>query len=256
MEMVCGENGLMWTHQMAVLPDDLCRRITSAAVGRGLVRFENRHFVADGKRFFTNLQGLGFLRDIMAAVQRASTILDRFGDPVVEHAFMLIKSEKAPATPLHQDRAFWGKKENEPASMLTLWFALEDIDDRRGALCLTTGGETDRIDTFNSNRYVYDHVQKHFDNSGNFGRVIQDAALPEITASLRTVCPHGGDMIIFDAYEPHASAPHDGDRARMAFKVVLGERHRLAAYLVGVDELLRQPAIVNFAKSRLARFRH
>lgn len=244
----------MWTHQTAVLPPDLCRRMTVAAVDCGLVRFEQRHFVAGGKGFFMTLQGLGFLKDIMTAVRRSSPILDRFADPAVEHAYMLIKSEKAPATPLHQDRAFWGRREAEPASMLTLWFALEDIDDRRGALRLTTGGETDRMDALNTDRRVYHHVQTHFDDSGNFSRVIQDVALPEIEASLRTVCPCGGDMIVFDAYEPHASVPHDGERARMAFKVVLGEGNRLKAFLIGVEELLRQPTFVTFAKLKLARF--
>lgn len=239
----------MWMLQPGVLPTDLCRTLIDEADRQGLVRFEERHFVSGGKTFFGSRGGLGRLKRVMQAVAARTSILDRFRVPVIEHAYLLIKSASGPATPVHQDRAFWTKKETtEPASMLTLWFAMEPIPADRGALRLTRHGRTDDATRLNGEPRLYHHIQTEFSGSGNFGLVIDGPEAEIIETELETVCPEAGDLVVFDAYEPHGSMPHQGEGARMAFKVVLGERDRLSAWLVPVDDLLRQPTVVTYAR--------
>ena len=215
----------MFIVRKKILNEKVINEINNKIVSLGIDSKEKRHFTTKGKVFFYSLSGLKLLSDIIKCIEHNSNLLDSYNEAVVDHAFILLKSSNAPATPPHQDRPFWINKEDEPSSMTTCWFALENINEKNGALELDSSNLTNDYNKLNSNTKLF----KHIDTGkvpGQFNYVLNNKDKKNFNKKVKIYSVNKGDMIIFDAYELHQSTSNLSNDPRLAFKVVFGEKNK------------------------------
>lgn len=187
---------------------------------------ESRHFTSSGKTFFyENPNRLLLLRNIILNVlQNNPEIKKSFSDLHIDHAFLLLKSPGGNETPPHQDRPFWTKLEKDDSvSMITLWFALEDIKELNGCLKVGSSNQHCLIDFNGKNQKLFKHKDKG-SKSGQFNFIIDDN---EFDLKLNNCEIDEGQIIAFDAYEVHASSGNSSSKHRLSFKIVLRDNDGL-----------------------------
>lgn len=245
----------MWSINRKVLTTTACSSLKQKASKAGLMDFQKRHFVAGGKEFFYSYTAIVSLKDAVRQIDEQTNFFDIYEHPVVQHAFMLVKSAGGPATPMHQDRPFWYHHEAiDPVSLVTIWFALEEIDESRGTLCLNKENLTSTYADFNSKTKIYEHEKLEIEGSGNFGQSIVADQACDLLETMQPISMSTGDMVIFDAYEPHSSTEHTGTDPRCAFKIVVGEKSSLNNFMISYKRLLATPAILLYFSLNISRW--
>lgn len=196
---------------------------------------EDRHFVFEGKKFFLTRPKL--LRRIHLEVDRALGLRQRVKSPALNHAFLLFKSGPGPATKAHQDRAYWLDIETD-CSMFTVWIALERIDGGKGALMLNPSGQSGLDDFFkgiNRGELLAHHPDQY--GGGGFTTVLDDGLAANLRANMTAQEADAGDVILFDAFEPHASTENTQSAPRLAMKLVYGSRLSMNSFMIDLDKL-------------------
>lgn len=205
---------------------------------------QDRHFVSDGRGFFSNYSGFLFLKNIMSDISRHLDFFHHMKNPVIHHSYLLYKSAGGPATHLHQDHDYW---KNIPSceTMVTLWLFMDDIDSSKGCLTLNLNNRFDYKSgyLFNTKRDAIEHVSDSVDKG--FSRYIDEKTAQAIMPNLVPVEGKKGGLVIFDSYEPHASMPNISGEMRKALKIVIGDD--LPEYLVSLNDLHNK----NFLGKRL-----
>ena len=229
--MVLRQDELVWTR----LNNPLDRKLTDAIrdyASKLENVFENRHFVADGKKLFSDPAGLDFLRAILRHIQKELPLRQKWSAPAIQHAFALYKSAGGPATPLHQDRPYWKTFESE-ATMMTFWIALEEIDEGMGCLRLNRNDfvEPSQFGRLNTPAEVHPHVQ---DDSGL--RITGEAGA-RLAEKMSPIPVHEGDIILLDAFQVHASEKNSSSKARRAMKIVMGDAGSMQKHLMTLEDL-------------------
>jgi ectoine hydroxylase-related dioxygenase (phytanoyl-CoA dioxygenase family) len=145
----------------------------------------------------------------VAASARVLPLLQQFhARPFVEHTKVLVKQAGAPATPWHQDAAYWHGFDPR-LCMLTLWVALGRTDDKSGCLRIARVQSADSLlphDTLaGGKQYVLSDeiVRRHFDD-----HELVDLELEP------------GDGVFFGCRAVHGAYPNQSAQARLAFKLV------------------------------------
>lgn len=205
----------MWIINENMISKTECSEIITEINRWGKIQKSDRHFVSEGKQFFATLGGLKVLKKLVRAARLANLVDTTC---YVQHAFLLIKSEKAAKTPMHQDRPFWTKLEPDPSSMYTAWTALEDINENKGALCLNQKNKCDSPSNLNTQTEMFPHVS--LSGKGNFNYIIEEKLARDLEKKLTVIPVKAGDTVVFDAYEPHMSSNQISETARLALKVV------------------------------------
>lgn len=225
------------------------KNVLDAEISAELQRFFNEliknhlhesevHFSRAGRYCFENNEnGDSYLKKILQDLISKVDIFAYYQEPVVHHSFLLAKMPKGVATRLHQDRPYWGGFEDSPVTMATAWFSLGNIDESNGCLLLNTRNETQDIHQFNTQTHIYEHSPDSY--------TAQQGALtipePEAATLYKTLSPVPvgvGDLLFFDAYEPHCSTQNASANPRLAFKVVFGEKDKLSRFYKPVRKLL------------------
>lgn len=211
----------------AKIKDELVSRLVSQ-LGEKYLSLEARHFTSEGKNFFfSRPDRLILLRSIVLdLLKQCPDIEKQYDDVYVDHAFLLLKAPGGNSTPPHQDRPFWTSLEDDQnISMITFWFALEDIDEENG--CLTVASKSSSsLDEFNSkNQNIYAHIDKG-SSSGQFNFVIPKQ---DVDFVLNSIPMKKGSVLAFDAYEIHASSGNSKDQHRLSFKIVLRNKKGLVS---------------------------
>jgi len=197
------------------------------------------HFSRAGRYCFENADGGDqYLKRILHCLLGNVDIFSLYEDPVVHHSFLLAKMPGGVATRLHQDRPYWREFEGGgSASMTTAWFSLGDIHEGNGCLLLNLANETQDIRRLNTNTEIFEHFSDAYSVKQG-ALTIQNDQAAQLRENLSPVMSGIGDLILFDAYEPHCSMPNGSEEPRLAFKVVLGEKGKLSGYYKPVRALL------------------
>jgi ectoine hydroxylase-related dioxygenase (phytanoyl-CoA dioxygenase family) len=211
----------MWCHCPGAISAETVRGIVGDAVVLENV-IENRHFVEQGKKFFTAPSRRKHLQKLALDIKKTIDFSRHMEHPVIQHAYLLYKSPGGPPTHLHQDRPYWVDIE-EDATMITLWIFLEDIDLDKGCLKLNEQRRftLDEGYLFNREQDLLPHVTE--ESLKGFGRVIPREQATALEAPLKPVPGKRGDLVIFDAFELHASMPNTTGNIRRALKIVVGD---------------------------------
>jgi ectoine hydroxylase-related dioxygenase (phytanoyl-CoA dioxygenase family) len=145
----------------------------------------------------------------IAASPRVLPLVQQFhARPFVEHTKVLPKLGGAPATPWHQDAAYWHGMDPR-LSMLTLWVALGAADTHNGCLRVARvqSGDTLLPHTFIESRKEYvlgdDVARRHF----------QDHEIVDLEVEQ-------GDAVFFSCRAVHGAHANTSAGSRLAFKLV------------------------------------
>lgn len=232
--MVRREDKLMWFRVPTAITDSA---IDAVLLKSGAIADtqEDRHFVAAGKTFFRDHQKLllGVHREVAQALD-LSKFVPRHA---INHSFLLYKSGPGPATRCHQDRPYWLDIEPD-CTMFTVWVALEDVTENMGALTLNPANEVD-LETFFSgykSGTLLDHRDDQY-GGGGFSITLPDDVAAQFAADFVPQPMKRGDIVVFDAFEPHASTDNAADTTRLAMKLVYGDPDSMASYLIGPEKL-------------------
>ena len=194
------------------------------------VKSKELHFSRKGRYAFENAEnGRDLLKRILKSLKENTTLLDYYETPVVHHTFLLIKMPHGVPTRLHQDRPYWIEIKDEPASMLTAWFALEYIDSNNGCLRLNKTSMVDTVDLLNTNPIHFDHMDDEYTKE-QAALTITPNLQQRILNQFDDINCAPGDLVVFDAFEPHCAAGNNTNSPRMAFKIVFGEKNKLGTY--------------------------
>ncbi len=181
-----------------------------------------RHFNEKGKKYFSSLKGIFYLRFLLSSIQ--DELFEYYQDPIIDHAYLLTKSPGGNKTPPHQDFVFWEKKEKTllPESMITFWFALCDINESNGSLKLIKKEETYCIKELNKgNEEKLTHKKLKINNSFNF--FSEDSKKNGLLESCHIL---KGNCIAFDAYSLHSSNDNTSNSHRLSLKIVTKEKNK------------------------------
>lgn len=227
MEMVLYKNSvnIMWTKFKKI--DDEYIRILKCLEKDILslnLKFEKRHFNKNGKLFFKNFRGMFYLKKLLNNLK--GDFLDQYEHPIIDHAFLLIKSPGGNKTLPHQDYFYWSKKETKklPSSMITFWLSINDINSNNGALCFKKDDYTNSLSEFNTHTDEL-HIHNFVGESHN--KSFQARITPKEFKKLVPISTQKGEWILFDAYSIHCSTDNLSKRHRIAMKMVIGERGKL-----------------------------
>lgn len=197
------------------------------------------HFARAGRYCFENMdEGVFLLSQILKSLDSKVHLSNLYKNPVVQHTFLLAKMPGGVPTKLHQDRPYWGDMEDEPASMVTAWFSLQKIDETNGCLLINKQNKTNNLKNLNSKKIHLPHFSDSYTKSQGALTINSDIE-GKLKPDLSPVYVETGDVVIFDAYEPHCAAANNTDYPRLAFKVVLGEKSKLKSFFKPVDELIK-----------------
>lgn len=224
----------MWSKQKNIVSPETIKAVVDASQHIA-EKSEDRHFVAEGKSFFRKNSEL--LNRVHREIDQAVRLRDRLRTPAVNHAFLLYKSGPGPATKAHQDRPYWLDIEDR-CTMFTVWIALDAIDENKGALRLNPKNETD-LDGFFANlgdKPLLSHVDDKY-GGGGFATTIDDTIAREIEAEMTDQPVGSGDIVLFDAFEPHSSTKNGSTDTRLAMKIVYGEKESMKSYLGDLDTI-------------------
>ncbi len=172
-----------------------------------------RHFNESvRKSFLTDLEMFRAILGTLDAPEVRDLVRWKAREPYVDHIDLLVKEAHAPITEWHQDRPYW--EWDEPASMFTLWVALEDVDQSNG--CLRIAGVTDT---------VMPHKKKVYDEQSGFWQyVIDDSQVDLSSFPVREIPLKAGNAVAFDSFVIHSAFANSIDVPRYSFKIVFGGR--------------------------------
>ena len=154
-----------------------------------------------------------------------------YHEPVIDHAVLLFKKPGGVETEWHQDRAYWATRDKD-ASIFSVWIALEDITEERGALNLVKSNEVSmsEIGNFNNGKLI-DHELIE-DKKGGFPLLIKGELIPKIESDVKVVNLKRGSAVLFDSFEPHMSRENSSSTPRLAMKIAYSERAGKNYYLI------------------------
>ena len=199
----------------------------------------DQHVFVD-KDFFSNngtkSRNLDVLNSIHQSVWPKISEQLAYKEPVIDHAVLLFKKPGGVETEWHQDRAYWATRD-EKASIISVWIALEDITEERGALNLVKGNEVDlsSISEFN-NGSLLDHELVE-DKKGGFPLLIKSELIPEIESDVEIINLKRGSAVMFDSFEPHMSRENISNTPRLAMKIAYSEREDKDYFLISASDL-------------------
>ncbi len=204
----------------------------------------NRHFNKKGKQYFSTLKGLFVMKKLLSSI--SSQLYKYYTYPIVDHAYLLIKSPGGNETPPHQDYVFWENKEKEaqPKSFITFWFAIHNIDERNGTLKLIKSEQTTDISVLNTCKEPkLIHIKSNSDKGFSYTSTDNEA-----NKKLSPVQVSQGECIAFDAYSLHSSTPNISDTHRIALKIVLSEYKNMKkkSNFLSINLLLSRNKIFSF----------
>ena len=207
-------------------------------VANGLLTFvDEKTYLND---FFSNDENKSRNLDVLNAIHHSvwPKISEQlaYKEPVIDHAVLLFKKPGGVETEWHQDRAYWAKRD-EKASIISVWIALEDITEERGALNLVKSNEVDMpsISDFN-NGSLMDHELIE-DKKGGFPLLIKSELIPEIESDVEIINLKRGSAVIFDSFEPHMSRENISNTPRLAMKIAYSERKDKNYFLISMSDL-------------------
>ena len=196
--------------------------------------FEDRHFVRGGKKFFKKQRGFDYLRSILRHIEKELPLSKKWRLPAIHHAYPLYKSAGGPATTPHQDRPYWTTVENE-VSMMTFWIALDDIDKQMGCLRLNRS-QFVRLSDFKSMNAAAE-IHPHIKEGNDLAQHITKDVAARLAEKMEPISVKKGEIILFDAFQVHASEQNSTDQTRRAMKVVLGDAKTMTDHLIVLDDL-------------------
>ena len=190
----------MWAISEDILSDELINEILDRANYLISSNDREKHVFVD-KDFFSNNgdepRNLDILNNIHKAVWSKISESFPYNEPVVDHAVLLFKKPGGVETEWHQDRAYWATRDKD-ASIFSVWIALEDITEERGALNLVKSNEV----------------------------------IPKIESDVKVVNLKRGSAVLFDSFEPHMSRENSSNTPRLAMKIAYSERANKNYYLI------------------------
>ena len=179
----------MWAISEDILSDELINEILDRADYLISSNDREKHVFVD-KDFFSNNgdepRNLDILNNIHKAVWSKISESFPYHEPVIDHAVLLFKKPGGVETGWHQDRAYWATRD-ENASIFSVWIALEDITEERGALNLIKSNEVSmsEIGNFNNGKLI-DHELIE-DKKGGFPLLIEGGLIPKIESDKEVV---------------------------------------------------------------------
>ncbi len=229
----------MWAISEDILSDELINEILDRA--NYLISSNDREkYVFVDKDFFSNNgdepRNLDILNNIHKAVWSKISESFPYHEPVIDHAVLLFKEPGGVKTEWHQDRAYWATRD-ENASIFSVWIALEDITEERGALNLIKSNEVSmsEIGNFNNGKLI-DHELIE-DKKGGFPLLIEGGLIPKIESDKEVVNLKCGSAVLFDSFEPHMSRENSSNTPRLAMKIAYSEREDKDYFLISVSDL-------------------
>ena len=229
----------MWAISEDILSDELINEILDRADYLISSNDLEKHVFVD-KDFFSNNgdepRNLDILNNIHKAVWSKISESFPYHEPVIDHAVLLFKKPGGVETEWHQDRAYWAKRD-EKASIISVWIALEDINEERGALNLIKSNEVSmsEIGNFNNGKLI-DHELIE-DKKGGFPLLIEGGLIPKIESDKEVVNLKCGSAVLFDSFEPHMSRENSSNTPRLAMKIAYSEREDKDYFLISVSDL-------------------
>ena len=224
----------MWAISEDILSDELINEILDRADYLISSNDLEKHVFVD-KDFFSNNgdepRNLDILNNVHKAVWSKISEFFPYNEPVVDHAVLLFKKPGGVETEWHQDRAYWATRD-EDASIFSVWIALEDITEERGALNLVKSNEVtmSEIGNFNNGKLI-DHELIE-DKKGGFPLLIKGELIPKIESDVKVVNLKRGSAVLFDSFEPHMSRENSSSTPRLAMKIAYSERANKNYYLI------------------------
>ena len=224
----------MWAISEDILSDELINEILDRADYLISSNDLEKHVFVD-KDFFSNNgdepRNLDILNNIHKAVWSKISESFPYNEPVVDHAVLLFKKPGGVETEWHQDRACWATRDKD-ASIFSVWIALEDITEERGALNLVKSNEVSmsEIGNFNNGKLI-DHELIE-DKKGGFPLLIKGELIPKIESDVKVVNLKRGSAVLFDSFEPHMSRENSSNTPRLAMKIAYSERANKNYYLI------------------------
>ena len=224
----------MWAISKDILSDELINEILDRADYLISSNDLEKHVFVD-KDFFSNNgdepRNLDILNNIHKAVWSKISESFPYHEPVIDHAVLLFKKPGGVETEWHQDRAYWATRD-ENASIFSVWIALEDITEERGALNLVKSNEVSmsEIGNFNNGKLI-DHELIE-DKKGGFPLLIKGELIPQIESDAKVVNLKRGSAVLFDSFEPHMSRENRSNTPRLAMKIAYSERANKNYYLI------------------------
>ena len=229
----------MWAISEDILSDELINEILDRADYLISSNDLEKHVFVD-KDFFSNNgdepRNLDILNNIHKAVWSKISESFPYHEPVIDHAVLLFKKPGGAETEWHQDRAYWATRD-ENASIFSVWIALEDITEERGALNLIKSNEVSmsEIGNFNNGKLI-DHELIE-DKKGGFPLLIEGGLIPKIESDKEVVNLKRGSAVLFDSFEPHMSRENSSNTPRLAMKIAYSEREDKDYFLISVSDL-------------------
>ena len=229
----------MWEISEDILSDELINEILDRADYLISSNDLEKHVFVD-KDFFSNNgdepRNLDILNNIHKAVWSKISESFPYHEPVIDHAVLLFKKPGGVETEWHQDRAYWATRD-ENASIFSVWIALEDITEERGALNLIKSNEVSmsEIGNFNNGKLI-DHELIE-DKKGGFPLLIEGGLIPKIESDKEVVNLKCGSAVLFDSFEPHMSRENSSNTPRLAMKIAYSEREDKDYFLISVSDL-------------------
>ena len=229
----------MWAISKNILSEELIVEILHRA--DYLISSDDleKHVFVD-KDFFSNngdeSNNLDILNKIHKAVWLKISEFLSYREPVVDHAVLLFKKPGGVETEWHQDRAYWATRD-EDASIFSVWIALEDITEERGALNLVKSNEVSmsEIGNFNNGKLIEHELIE--DKKGGFPLLIRSELIPKIESDVEVVNLKRGSAVLFDSFEPHMSRENSSLTPRLAMKIAYSERVQKDYFLISVNDL-------------------
>ena len=201
---------------------------------------DRTEIVESGKEFFggepAGTGNFDFLKQIHLDVWPAISNQFDFKMPVIDHSLLLIKKSGGAGTKMHQDRAYWLRREAVP-SIFSVWIALDDIVEANGSLLLSRNNEVspDDLSTFNTGQLLaHEEVPE---SDGIFPLLIPKKIASGLAESMQPIEMAKGDAIAFDSIEPHMSSANTAATPRLAMKIAYAEGEGKTHFLTQVDEL-------------------
>lgn len=177
--------------------------------------FEEEAFDADGHLAVPKAQAIN---KIGHALHDRDPVFDRFSrdprlaalvadlgmaEPLLMQSMLIFKQPRIGGEVVwHQDASFLI---TEPASVIGLWFALEDATLDNGCLWVAPGGHRGPL----RERYVR--------TEDGFMTERLDATPWPSGDAIRALEVPAGTLVVFDGHLPHASAPNRSERSRLAY---------------------------------------
>jgi len=229
----------MWAISEDILSDELINEILDRA--DYLISSDDleKHVFVD-KDFFSNNgdepRNLDILNNIHKMVWSKISESFPYHEPVVDHAVLLFKKPGGVETEWHQDRAYWATRD-ENASIFSVWIALEDITEERGALNLIKSNEVSMSEIGNFNNGILIDHELIEDKKGGFPLLIEGGLIPKIESDKEVVNLKRGSAVLFDSFEPHMSRENSSNTPRLAMKIAYSEREEKDYFLISVSDL-------------------